>query len=85
MALQGNYPNPFNPTTTIRYSLSQSVDVKMEVFDILGRRIAVLDDERQNIGTYDVKFSAQHFASGIYFYKLETDKYSEVKKMILTK
>ena len=85
MSLQGNYPNPFNPTTTIRYSLSQSANVKVEIFDVLGRRIAVLVDEHQNIGTYDVKFNAQHFASGIYFVRMRAGEYNKIHKMTLLK
>ncbi|MBP6672532.1 MAG: T9SS type A sorting domain-containing protein, partial [Bacteroidetes bacterium] len=85
MSLQGNYPNPFNPTTTIRYTVSRRSDVRMEVFDILGRRIAVLVDEQQNIGTYDVRFDARHLSSGIYFVRMQAGTFTMVHRMTLVK
>jgi len=86
--VEQNTPNPFNPTTNITYELFDASYVKLKVFDLIGKEIATLVDANQQKGTYTVTFDASKYAnltSGIYFYKLETDKYSEVKKMILTK
>jgi hypothetical protein len=87
-SLEQNYPNPFNPTTNITYQLFQEANVKLKVFDIVGREITTLVDRSQSAGTYTVEFDVSKFSnltSGIYFYKLDTERYSEVKKMILTK
>jgi hypothetical protein len=86
--LEQNHPNPFNPVTSISYTLYSDSYVKLRVFDLIGKEIATLVDKNQTAGTYTVDFDASRFSnltSGIYFYKIETEKYSEVKKMILTK
>jgi beta-glucuronidase len=92
--LQQNYPNPFgrspfNPSTKINFSVQEKTRVKLAVLDVLGREIAVLVDEVKNPGQYGVTFSAtrhlQNLPSGVYFYKLATDSFAEVKKMILMK
>jgi len=86
--LEQNHPNPFNPTTNIKYTLFSPSNVKVKVFDLIGREIVTLVDQYQSEGEYSVEFDASRYAnltSGIYFYKLETEKYSDVKKMILTK
>ncbi len=86
--VEQNTPNPFNPTTNITYELFEASYIKLKVFDLIGKEIATLVDASQTKGTYTVTFDASKYAnltSGIYFYKLETGKYSEVKKMILTK
>lgn len=86
--LEQNTPNPFNPTTNISYELFEESFVKLRVFDLIGKEIATLVETRQAKGTYTVQFDASKYAnltSGIYFYKIETGRYSEVKKMILTK
>jgi hypothetical protein len=86
--LEQNHPNPFNPTTTIKYELNTRSHVTLKVFDLIGREVATLVDQIQNEGTYSVEFDASKFSqltSGIYFYKLQTDNYSDVKKMILSK
>lgn len=86
--IEQNTPNPFNPTTNITYELFDASYVKLKVFDLIGKEIVTLVDASQTKGTYTVTFDASKYAnltSGIYFYKLETERYSEVKKMILTK
>lgn len=83
--LYQSYPNPFNPTTTIKYSLPQSDNVSLVVYDILGREVAVLLDEYRIAGTYSVEFNASRYASGIYFYQLQAGNFVETKKMILLK
>ncbi len=83
--LSQNYPNPFNPVTQIRYSLAESGDVSIKVFDILGREVAHLVNENQSVGTYTVYFNAVSLSSGVYFYSIESGSYKDTKKMILLK
>ena len=83
--LQQNYPNPFNPSTTIRYSLPQSGQVKLIVYDVLGRQVATLIDEKKSAGVYNVSFNAARLTSGVYFYRLNIGAYTDTKKMILLK
>lgn len=80
-----NYPNPFNPNTTISYTLKQSTSVKLTVYDRLGREVKTLVDEQQSAGTYSVEFNASNLPSGIYFYRIRTPEKTEVRKMILAK
>ncbi|MBK7107203.1 MAG: T9SS type A sorting domain-containing protein [Ignavibacteriae bacterium] len=89
-SLSQNYPNPFNPTTKIKYSIPQDIkgemsNVKLVVFDILGREIKTLVNESKKPGNYEVEFNAKNLSSGIYFYKLQTGNFSEIMKMILMK
>lgn len=83
-ALYQNYPNPFNPSTTIKFDLPQNDFVKIRVFDVIGREVDVFSSDL-NAGSYKYEFNAANLASGIYFYKLESNFYSDVKKMILIK
>jgi len=83
--LEQNYPNPFNPSTSIRYSLNKSGFVKISVYDISGRVVQTLVAENQSAGTYEVTFESTDNASGIYFYRMETEKFIETKKMSLLK
>jgi predicted GH43/DUF377 family glycosyl hydrolase len=84
-ALQQNYPNPFNPTTGIRYQVSGVSEVKLAVYDLLGREVAVLVNERKPAGIYEVKFDGTGFASGVYLYKLTAGTYVQTRRMILLK
>jgi hypothetical protein len=83
--LHQNYPNPFNPTTTIRYDIPKNSFVKLVVYDALGREVETLVDEKQTAGTYEATFNASQYSSGVYFYRLTTDNFSETKKMLLIK
>lgn len=83
--LEQNYPNPFNPATTIRYQLSADSFVSLKVYDVLGRRVANIVNERQNVGGYSVTFDASRLASGVYFYRLIAGNYSSTKSMLLIK
>jgi len=85
ISLEQNYPNPFNPTTTIQYSLNKESRVSLRVYDILGRKIVTLVDEFKSAGNYKLNFNATNYASGIYFYQLQTDNKQIMKKMILLK
>ncbi len=84
-ALFQNYPNPFNPITTISYQLPKAANVKIEVFNVLGNKVEKLLDERQPSGYYNIEFDASNHTSGIYFYRITADEFSETKKMILVK
>ena len=83
--LKQNYPNPFNPQTSIEYSLAKSGLVKLIVYDILGKEIAVLVNEVKQAGNYIVDFNASSLPSGIYFYKITSSDFSCVNKMMLLK
>jgi hypothetical protein len=83
--LGNNYPNPFNPTTKIDYAIPQNGFVSLKVYDLLGRELSTLVNETKTAGKYSVDFNAGNLAAGIYFYKLTTANYSEVKKMMLVK
>ena len=83
--LYQNYPNPFNPVTTIKYDIVKSQDVKLAVYDILGREVATLVNASQQPGSYEVSWDASNFASGIYFYTLTSGNFTTTKKLILLK
>lgn len=84
-SLSQNYPNPFNPVTKIKFELPKSTNVKLIIYDALGREITVLVNEKQLAGIYETDWDAANYPSGVYFYKLITDYYSETRKMILLK
>jgi hypothetical protein len=84
-ALEQNYPNPFNPSTTIRYQLPVASEVKLEVYDVLGKKIATVVNERQSAGSYQVVWNASGLSSGTYFYRLQAGTFVETKKMIMVK
>jgi hypothetical protein len=92
--LTQNYPNPFNPTTVIRYSLSpnpspngrgEGVRVTLKVYDLLGREVATLVNEKKDAGTYSVQWNATKMSSGVYFYTLQAAESRETKRMVLIK
>lgn len=84
-ALMQNYPNPFNPSTIINYQLAINSFVTLKIYDISGREVMQLVNEVQQAGYYAVNFNAKNLSSGAYFYKLSTDKFSDVKKMVVVK
>jgi len=83
--LKQNYPNPFNPTTNIKYQIANKKLVILKIYDILGKEIETLVNERQSPGVYEVTFDGSALSSGVYFYKLTADNYSETKKLVLIK
>lgn len=83
--LYNNYPNPFNPSTTIKYDVPKNSFVKLTIFDILGREVDKLVNQDMQPGRYDVQWDAKSYASGTYLYKLEAGDFVEIKKMILVK
>ena len=80
-----NYPNPFNPTTIIRYSVPEVSFTSLKIYDALGNEVSVLVNEIKSAGTYDTEFNASNLSSGIYFYTLQAGSFSQTKKMLLTK
>ncbi len=78
-----NYPNPFNPSTTINYETIKLADVNISVYDILGRMVKVLVNEKQKSGAYTIKFSAENLPSGIYFYKITAGEFTDSHKMVI--
>jgi len=84
-SLEQNYPNPFNPTTTINYSLAEDSHVKVVVYNALGQEVAVLVDSDEPKGYQSVIWDASGLASGVYFYRIETEVFTETKRMFLLK
>ncbi|MDX1702327.1 MAG: T9SS type A sorting domain-containing protein, partial [Melioribacteraceae bacterium] len=88
--LDQNYPNPFNPTTKIRYSVplsisEQNIDVKLIVYDVLGKEVVTIVDETQSAGNYEVSFNASEYPSGLYFYTINSGSFQQTRKMLLVK
>ncbi len=83
--LNQNYPNPFNPTTTIQYSLPEGSFVTLKVYDLLGREMRTLVNQRQSAGTKSVEFDAGSLPSGLYLYRLQAGSFKATKKIILIK
>lgn len=83
--LSQNYPNPFNPTTVINYSVATKGAVRLEVFNILGQKVATLLNKVQNAGQYDVSFDASQLTSGVYIYRIMAGSFVQSRKMVLLK
>jgi hypothetical protein len=83
--LENNYPNPFNPSTTINYSISQSSYVVINIFNTLGQHITSLVNAKEERGDYSVLWEPKNLPSGVYYYRLEINGFSHVKKMIYMK
>jgi Tfp pilus assembly protein PilX len=87
--LNQNYPNPFNPVTIINYQLQSSSDVKLTVYDVLGKEIETLINKKQSAGSYNITFNATGLASGIYYYRIEAlsldENFIQTRKMMILK
>jgi photosystem II stability/assembly factor-like uncharacterized protein len=83
--LYQNYPNPFNPITNVKFSIVNSGEVKLVVYDIMGKEVQTLVNERLQHGTYTTQWNASNYTSGVYFYKMQTESFTETKRMILIK
>jgi hypothetical protein len=83
--LQQCYPNPFNSSTTLQYSLKERSPLELVLYDILGSQVVVLVNEEQDAGNYKINFNAGRLASGIYFYRIKAGSFVETKKMVLMK
>jgi hypothetical protein len=84
-SLSQNYPNPFNPVTHIRFGLPKASNVKIEIFNLLGQRVATLLNERKLAGYHTVEFNGGNFSSGVYLYRIQADEFQQVRKMLLIK
>ena len=83
--LSQNFPNPFNPSTTIRYSLPHKSAVQLAVFNALGQQVALPQDGEQEAGNHEVQFDGRNLASGVYFYRIQAGDHVETKRLILLK
>jgi hypothetical protein len=81
--LYQNYPNPFNPSTIIKYSIAEKSFISLKIYDILGRVVSTLVNEIKIPGDYEFNFNAANLNSGVYFYKLDADSFSDTKKLLL--
>jgi hypothetical protein len=84
-ALAQNYPNPFNPKTVITYQIPEQTFVTLKVYNLIGQEVATLVNEKKEAGSYDIEFDGSNLASGMYFYKITSGDFTDVKKMILVK
>jgi hypothetical protein len=84
-SLSQNYPNPFNPTTTITFNLAKSGYATLSVYNVLGQKVATLVSGNLNAGSHQINFNASNLSSGVYFYRLESDNNTSIKKMMLLK
>ncbi|MCX6162831.1 MAG: T9SS type A sorting domain-containing protein, partial [Ignavibacteriae bacterium] len=84
-SLSQNYPNPFNPTTNIKFNVAKLSDVKIVVYDIMGREVQTLVNESLQPGIYEVSFDGSKLTSGVYFYRLISDNFTDTKRMLLVK
>jgi hypothetical protein len=84
-ALYNNYPNPFNPSTKIRYAIANTGFTSLKVYSLLGEEVASLINEEKTPGVYEINFDAVNLTSGTYLYKLESGDFSQTKKMIILK
>lgn len=83
--LAQNYPNPFNPSTTIRYELPAASQVRLSVFDMLGREVSVLVDERKEAGVHEARFDGSGLASGVYLYRMQSGEFVQTKQLVLVR
>ncbi len=83
--MYNNYPNPFNPSTIIRYSIPEASFTSIKIYNALGKEVSSLVNETKSAGTYEVEFNAHNLSSGIYYYTLQAGSLIQTKKMILIK
>ena len=84
-SLEQNYPNPFNPLTEINFSLPQTTNVTLKVYDVMGSEVATLLEDQMEAGKHSVIFNAANISSGVYYYTIVTEKFIQTKKMLLLK
>ena len=84
-SLYANYPNPFNPKTIIKFDIARSSLVTLKIYNLLGEEVKTLVDRNLNAGTYTTDFDASSLSSGVYFYRLETEGFTNTRRMMLVK
>jgi len=84
-ALEQNYPNLFNPTTVIQYSIPKKSDVDLSIYDLLGNKVETLVNKEQTAGVYNYEFNASKLASGVYCYRIKAGNFVQAKKFMLMK
>ena len=84
-SISQNFPNPFNPTTKITYTIPEKSFVQLKVYDPFGKEVAVLINESKEAGNYEVEFNAGNLPSGVYFYRMKAGKFSKTRKFLLIK
>ena len=84
-ALEQNFPNPFNPSTQITYTLAKDSEVTLSIYDMLGTKVAELVNAKQTAGSYMINFNAKILSSGVYIYRIDTGNFTASKKLILMK
>jgi len=84
-ALKSNYPNPFNPVTTIAFEVAEPGDVLIQIYNVKGQLVKTLVNDHHDTGSYTIQWNADGQASGVYFYKMKFGRYTSTKKMILMK
>jgi photosystem II stability/assembly factor-like uncharacterized protein len=85
LSLSQNYPNPFNPNTKIKFDIAKQDNVKLSLYNVLGKEVAVLIDNQMNPGTYEIDWNAVNISSGVYFYKMTAGNFTEIHRMVLMK
>jgi len=83
--LYNNYPNPFNPKTTIKYDIPKNSNVRIMIYDVLGKEVETIVNEKKTAGSYEIQWDASKYASGTYFYRIEAGDFTETKKLVLLK
>jgi hypothetical protein len=83
--LMQNFPNPFNPSTSINFSLPKSTDVSLKIFNVIGNEVETLVSKRMNAGAHTVQWDATVYSSGVYFYRLQAGEFTETRKLVLLK
>ncbi|MBI5403623.1 MAG: T9SS type A sorting domain-containing protein [Ignavibacteriae bacterium] len=84
-SLNQNYPNPFNPVTKINFEVPKQGFVSLKIFDVLGREVKTLVNEVKTPGVYSIDFNGAELSSGVYFYRMESAEFTDIKKMMLIK
>jgi len=83
--LEQNYPNPFNPVTNIKFKITEFGFVTLKIYDLLGKEVAIVVNEKLALGSYTRQWNASSFPSGMYYYRLQINNYTETKKLLLLK
>ena len=83
--MEQNFPNPFNPVTTIKYALPVSGNINLSIYNSLGEKVETLTNQFLEAGYHKIEWRANNYSSGVYYYRIESENFSDVKKMLLLK